>query len=641
MSDTLSTNVLSSSLRGIGGIFRPAFWFGGNWNREIANSDLPGDVQSRIRHVVSKSRLRRPEKYDVAQELVQHFQDGHRKGVTFDQLAEEFGDLDSAALLIRRAKIRNRSWLGNVVRSIPRVIACLSVPYLALLWYYHHGQPSPSVDYTVSLKQHVITVAEQDKAWPLYRPMWIKYQLGVNAKGKYAEMRTSMYVDEPDRWLVHPSDSQWPQVVEMLEEHREFLEVYREGAKRKSFGLELQANARDYSDEDFDAIFASGDKAGYKNYWEDYESAAGLDGAMISVLTPHVDLSLSIALLFQLDTRLAVIERDADRVVRNVEAVLGVASQIGGEPMLGSYVSALSIRQVAFEQLEEILLSKPNFFSESQLLGLQDAVAVSDVREWLDYEADHVMIKDLIQRCYTDDGNGSGRVTSVGMKILKETTGTIAGLSGRVAVPQPVDYFRWIKDTWSRAVKSELTQSALAPGNLFTFSSRKEVLAKAEELFEEIKADQGLPFWMSRSSMPDGWEFLYPDEHAFLTQVMPPIQAIDGATVRAVAHKNAMLAALAMYRYHLANRQWPVEEAEIVPKFLEEMPVDVLTGKPLHLKIVGDRPLVYSVGVDHDDDGGVDATRTGTPLERSRIKPGPKNADFEGDWILWPLKGRK
>jgi len=77
MSDAVSTNVLWSSLRGIGCIFRPAFWLSGNWKAVIANSGLPDEVQLRLRHVVSKSRLRRNERFDVAEELVQHFQDGH------------------------------------------------------------------------------------------------------------------------------------------------------------------------------------------------------------------------------------------------------------------------------------------------------------------------------------------------------------------------------------------------------------------------------------------------------------------------------------------------------------------------------------------------------------------------------------
>ena len=634
MSDTLSTNVLSSSLRGIGGIFRPTFWFSGNWKAEITSSGLPGDVQLRIQHVVLKSRLRRPEKYDVAQELVQHFQDGHRKGLTFAQLAEEFGDLDSAALLIRRAKLRNRSWLGNVVWSIPRVIVCLLVPYLALLWYYHHGQPSPSVDYTVSLNQHVITVAEQDKAWPLCRPMWIKYQYGA-ASGKYVEMRTSMYLDESRRF-ARSSDPQWPQVVEMLKHHQEFLEVCREGAKRKSFGLELQTDPRNYADEDFAALFAGSDKASYKDYWEEYQSSAVYDGAVMSILMPHVQRSREIARLFQVDTRLAVVEGDVDRVIQNVKASLGSARQIGQEPSIVSFLYALSIRQIAFEQLEEILLDKPNFFSESQLLDLQAAVTDSDVRGWLDYETEQLMVKDIIQRCYTDDGDGNGRMTAEGMEYLNEGFDIVCALGGSSAT-EPVDNFKWLKDTWKKIVESELTESALAPRCLFTFSSRKEVFANSEELFEEIKADLGLPFWKSKSSEPDGWRELEADEHGFLSYVMPPVRTIDGAMARAVAHKNAILTALAMHRYYLANRQWPVTESEIVPEFLEEMPVDVLTGKPLHFKIVGDRPLVYSVGMDHDDDGGVDAIRAGAPLERSGIRLGPKDAEFEGDWILWPL----
>ena len=63
---------------------------------------------------------------------------------------------------------------------------------------------------------------------------------------------------------------------------------------------------------------------------------------------------------------------------------------------------------------------------------------------------------------------------------------------------------------------------------------------------------------------------------------------------------------------------------------------DSINGKPLRFKIVDDEPLIYSVGMDHDDDGGSDAKNNQGPIERSNVRPGPKSDDFEGDWILWP-----
>ena len=175
MSETTTT---SSSSPRILSILRPAFWRGGSWKKEIANSNLPIGIQSLVRDVVSESRLRRGEKFDVAEELVQHFQDGNQKGLSSEQLVENFGDPKAAAALIRRSKIRNRNLFVTAARMIPPTMACFSLAYLILLWYYHSGHPNPSVDYTADLNRNAIDAEEEDKAWPVYRPMWTKYQFG-------------------------------------------------------------------------------------------------------------------------------------------------------------------------------------------------------------------------------------------------------------------------------------------------------------------------------------------------------------------------------------------------------------------------------------------------------------------------------
>ena len=146
---------------------------------------------------------------------------------SFEQLQHNFGDPESAAMLIRRSKIPNRSLWVSAARMIPPTIACLSIAYLILLWHYHNGHSIATVDYTAELNRSATEAQEADKAWPLYRPVWIKYQFNEGGSGKYVDMRKQMFV-QPSKEsracrLAHPIDEQWPQVVSMLQQHAELL----------------------------------------------------------------------------------------------------------------------------------------------------------------------------------------------------------------------------------------------------------------------------------------------------------------------------------------------------------------------------------------------------------------------------------
>jgi len=652
MNDAATPTTSSTSPSSVRSLFTPAFWLGWNWKKEIANSDLPSEIQLLVQQVVSKSRLTRREKFDVAEELVQHFQDGHEQGLSFDQLVNKFGDPQAAALLIRRSKIRNRSLFVHAGRMMAAAMGCFFVAYLMMYCYYHSGLANPTIDYTAELNRHVIETPEEDKAWSLYQPMWVKYQFGNGALGEYAEMRRQIWAEDQlsqKKRLTRPPDEQWPQVVELLNEHQEALNVFREGAKLKSFGLELQADARKYSDEDFATLFPNSDKATHNNYLEEHSSNDVIAGSTIAILLPHVQSMREIARLLHVDTRRAVIEGDTESAVQNIETTLGLATQTAESPILVNALVAVAVSRIAINQLEEVLTANPNFFSKAQLARLQTTVTATDIHSWVDYSGERLLFKDTVQRCYTDDGNGDGRMTAAGIKFLDSDFFTvIGGLRGdrrALSGPPPSTFARlinWSKDTWKKSANSDFTKSALAPTSLITCASRKEVLAKGDELYQEIEADLKLPFWESRTSRPDGWkdfdDFLEENRNEFilLDMLMPSAQPVGQAADRADAQKNAVLIALAMHRYQLSNNEWPTKASDLIPKFLNEIPVDVLTGKPLHFKIVDNHPLIYSVGMDHDDDGGVDATENNKPMQRSDIRPGPKSDDFEGDWILWP-----
>ena len=123
--------------------------------------------------------------------------------------------------------------------------------------------------------------------------------------------------------------------------------------------------------------------------------------------------------LLHVDTRYAVTERDADTVVQNIETILGLAHQTTETPFLVSTLVAVATTRIGFNQLEEVITENPEFFSKAQLTDLQNKIKQTDIRSWLNYEGERLFLKDIVQRCYTDDGDGDGYMTAAGMKFLK------------------------------------------------------------------------------------------------------------------------------------------------------------------------------------------------------------------------------
>jgi hypothetical protein len=107
------------------------------------------------------------------------------------------------------------------------------------------------------------------------------------------------------------------------------------------------------------------------------------------------------------------------------------------------------------------------------------------------------------------------------------------------------------------------------------------------------------------------------------------------------AHRRIMVTAIALERYRVRHGRYPDELGKLVPEFLKEEPVDFMDGKPLRYRLGGDgRFLLYSVGLDGADDGGVVSPKAKMEFSASELDgiprrrwPEEKNSD-----IVWPLR---
>jgi hypothetical protein len=71
---------------------------------------------------------------------------------------------------------------------------------------------------------------------------------------------------------------------------------------------------------------------------------------------------------------------------------------------------------------------------------------------------------------------------------------------------------------------------------------------------------------------------------------------------------------------------------------LPALPIDRYDGQPLRYTIRDGKPLLYSIGVDRNDDGGhpTNPAESAAGSFEPRTPDKTPSATSSGDWILWP-----
>jgi hypothetical protein len=106
---------------------------------------------------------------------------------------------------------------------------------------------------------------------------------------------------------------------------------------------------------------------------------------------------------------------------------------------------------------------------------------------------------------------------------------------------------------------------------------------------------------------------------------LPAADRVIELSWRSKAATDALITTLAVLRYKADKGQLPDKLAQLVPKgYLEKLPMDPYSDKPLVYKKTGASFTLYSLGVDFDDDSGA----------RSNWGEGQKG----GDRTFWPVE---
>ncbi len=588
-----------------------------DWRQIIASANLPTELANAVTQVVSKSRLWRSEKAAVATELASHFQDGLEAGQTPEHLLMAFGDTQAASQLIGRAKRRGRPVGWQIFHYGWMTAAGLALVYVMLGLWMATGRPTVRINYLADLNKAALAVPEGDRAWPKYREALLA--MGFREDDTHDSPAADFIKDD-----VKPGDAKWLQTTEFFTNHADSLAMLRDAASHEKLGFVPSTSHADFTEKDRELF-------GMHFTPEQLEAEKKLtleDRWLISTLLPDLHSLMITARLLAADAHRAAEAGDGAIAYADVTALLGVSRHAQEIPFLVGVMVGDRIQSFARNTIRDVLSEYPALWTDSQLHDLAHKLAGAKIDWARGISGERIGFYDCMQRVYTDNGNGDGRLA---LRVSKDQNLFQMLASVNQGEGAPGD---------TLLANSGLAMLTMPAANMVV-ASRKEMLEAFDKLTDAAQARISEPYWKLRDERPlDDFEAeeekrspLGQFRYLFVHLMLPSYDNLLKRIVMTNSELDGVYLGLALELYHRQHHKWPESLAELAPQWLPEVPVDRVTGQPLHYKVVDDNPLVYSVGLDGKDDNG-----RSVPTENGVTLPWTMPADAkpaDGDWVIW------
>jgi len=295
----------------------------------------------------------------------------------------------------------------------------------------------------------------------------------------------------------------------------------------------------------------------------------------LGTLLPHLAQCRQAARLLYLQTILKSEDGDAEGAAQAVMDSLAVGRSLNNEPILISRLVQIACNYITYGSFERVLSRTE--LTDGQLLELSEAFGNAKTPE-------------SIARALAGE-----RCMGIGVFELEDPS-VRSGGGGQGIPPLTVLKVTGLLDMDAKEyvdiMNGCIAASQAPPGNLGEYAA------------EFDKRIPKLPRWCFFSRM-----------------LLPALSAALNKDIRDAAQLRCAATAAAVERYRLAHGDLPSQLADVAPEFIPEIPADPFTGTPLLYKLAEDSCVVYSVGQDGKDDGGVefesdaDGQRSGEQLD--------------------------
>ena len=569
---------------------------------------LPVKAAQFLQLVIRKMRYRRKVQQDVMAELAAHFQDELRdcktdeeKKDTAEQLINRFGDVKLLAVLLRRAKKRCRPLWRTIVARTFQTIGVLILCFIVYCVYISVGKPTIRVNYIEQMTRLTRPVADENlNAAPLYQKAMAAYKEPPQVEREVTEPERGRSASRP----VGPREGKG-ETGKKLEKVGFFEAIGNKDRPGDLTEAELSALKQWISDNAHAVQFFKQASERPHCWWHREVEDNHVIGINWGELAPIRGTVRAMCWRAKVEASEGNVEAALDDVLSCLQAgrhFKGPRMLI--EQLVGIAIQALSLKTALVildsQEIDTQLLK--GFHARLQELMAQYTFVVT-------YQTEKFFALDFIQRCYTDDGAGSGHLIP---GRLKEYWGIIEQDESESEI---LDYMRFLAASLVIVDRREIKQEFNR-----LYSTAEEWADKTPWQLKKENVNQDLG--------PEGWPHLKRVRYMPVSVLMPAVARVGTLAHRAKTEFEAVISIVAIERYKRDHGDYPESLDRLLESgLLKKLPMDPYSDTPLIYRKTDGGFTLYSVAENFADDGG-------TRYDPAR---GWGEGD-KGDRVFWPLE---
>jgi hypothetical protein len=264
-------------------------------------------------------------------------------------------------------------------------------------------------------------------------------------------------------------------------------------------------------------------------------------------------------ILLQCEALYAAENEDPNQALNSIESIFGIARSFEAEPLYISQIVRLNYESMAVSTLEYVI-RRMNFNNE-QLIELERLLKEAEDSSG-------------IKRAFTSE-------RYIRLRLCENpAVFPIDILEGNVPAQPVLEVYQWL---------GLLDRAAL----VYLRFDKEFTNAFELPLHKQIEAFRAIEEEFNKSGLPD-----------FLRLKVSSFSELVSLNVKTIAQLRIARVALSVQRYRLKNGKLPESLNNLVPYYVESIPLDPFDGQHIRYKKLDSGYVMYSIGDDKIDDGG-------------------------------------
>ena len=320
--------------------------------------------------------------------------------------------------------------------------------------------------------------------------------------------------------------------------------------------------------------------------------ADGNPRGLVSTLLPGIQQSRSIAWYLVSRAMLNIENGNVDHAWRDLLACHRLGEMIGRGPTLIEYLVGTAITQIATHG-QIVFLDRVQPAAGQLAQYRKDLAALRPIKS----AVDRIMVTERMM--YLDS-------------VLQIACGRIAMNDLDVSPASGLEKFAtqlaMLSVDWNIVMRegNRIYDRFDAAMKLETYPQRRAAMLVIEQELQQVKANiSAKGFLLAAVTEGSSGKAIGKMMGGVLSALLlPALSAVDKAHNRSVQNRENLLLAYALADWKALHDSYPEKLGELVPDLVSKPPTDAFTGKPLTYHREGDGFVLYSVGLNDEDDNG-------------------------------------